>query len=87
MGNPFQEIGKEIVGGFVLTVTAIIFILILSAFGNATASISPQAASVTNYGIVAIVIIVGGASIAGGIKLVQIIMDAASGIGNSGGYL
>ncbi|MGD0728799.1 MAG: hypothetical protein ABR981_01865 [Candidatus Micrarchaeaceae archaeon] len=77
MSNPLQEIGNEIWGAIVLAITAGLFILILSTLGSAVTSVSPQAAGVTNYGIIAIVIIAGGAGIAGFIKLIQIISESA----------
>jgi hypothetical protein len=58
----FEDLTKEIIGAFVLGITAIMFIFILVAFGQATGQ-----NEITNQVIQAIIILVGGVGIPIGI--------------------
>lgn len=76
-----EELIGEFVGGAVLVLIAGVFIYALVAFGNAASSMpgGTQAVSTTNYGILAIMTIVGLAGIGGLIKLAQWITEAFEG--------
>jgi phage-related minor tail protein len=73
-----EDVIGEFVGGAVLVLIAGVIIYALAAFGNAASSLpgGAQAVSATNYGILAIVTIVGLAGVGGFIKLIQWITEA-----------
>ena len=77
-----EDLIDEFVGGAVLVLIAGVFIYALAAFGNAASSMpggGAQAVSTTNYGILAIMTIVGLAGVGGFIKLAQWITEAFEG--------
>lgn len=76
-----EDVVGEVVGGAILILIAGISIYTLVAFGNAASSMpgSTQAVSATNYGILAIMTIVGLAGIGGSIKLIQWITETFDG--------
>ena len=76
-----EDVVGEVVGGAILILIAGISIYTLVAFGNAASSMpgGTQAVSATNYGILAIMTIVGLAGIGGSIKLIQWITETFDG--------
>jgi hypothetical protein len=79
-----EEIVNQPVEALVVALVAAVFIIVLSAVGTAVAGLpgGQQAQGMTNLGITAIVLIAGAAGIAGFIKLIQALSEAAEGIGN-----
>lgn len=72
-----EDVVGAVVGGAILILIAGILVYILVAFGNATSSMpgGDQAVNTTNYGVLAIMTIVGLAGVGGFIKLIQWITE------------
>ncbi|MCW6159679.1 MAG: hypothetical protein LVQ95_01155 [Candidatus Micrarchaeales archaeon] len=80
--NAFQEVSSEIVGGVVLTIFIVVFLMIFAALGNTVSSLpgGAQSASAVNYGSIALITIGAIAGIAGTIKLAQILLNTFDGV-------